>query len=196
MDQGRSDEYQLDVMFDAALSALRTHPHVKVNVNVQRIFQQERALRAVLAAALQLISNPASEPAPTQLRNTVRSARWFIAAEVLFDVLLEPLIDYCRGRFSEVSVARGLHHAVWQWEPSTSWPAHSTTSVAAPRPALTSREVEVLALVGEALTNRQIAVEMRLSTSTVKRHLANVAQKLGSVSRLDAVRHAKLYGYL
>ena len=62
-----------------------------------------------------------------------------------------------------------------------------------PRPAagrvagLSARELEVLALVGQALSNGQIASRLALTEATVKRHLRNIFGKLGAVSRLDAV---------
>nr|WP_279591231.1 response regulator transcription factor [Modestobacter marinus] len=57
-------------------------------------------------------------------------------------------------------------------------------------PTLSEREVEVLGLVGKARSNAAIAAELRISEGTVKRHLSNINAKLGSTSRLDAVRRA------
>ena len=55
---------------------------------------------------------------------------------------------------------------------------------------LSAREREVLALVAEALSNRQIAARLALTEATVKRHVRNVFIKLGAVSRMDAVKKA------
>jgi DNA-binding NarL/FixJ family response regulator len=55
---------------------------------------------------------------------------------------------------------------------------------------LSERETEVLVLVGRGLSNQQIAQEMHLAEATVKRHLANVYQKVGVSSRTEAVRMA------
>ncbi|GLY16554.1 DNA-binding response regulator [Kineosporia sp. NBRC 101677] len=66
-------------------------------------------------------------------------------------------------------------------------------AAARPRPTtervagLSARELEVLALVGQALSNGQIASRLALTEATVKRHLRNIFAKLGAVSRLDAV---------
>ena len=52
---------------------------------------------------------------------------------------------------------------------------------------LTAREAEVLALVAEGLTNRQIAERLVLSQNTVIRHVANIFAKLEVNSRAAAV---------
>jgi DNA-binding NarL/FixJ family response regulator len=61
-----------------------------------------------------------------------------------------------------------------------------------PSPAtLSGRELEVLDLVAQALSNGQIASRLQLTEATVKRHLRNIFVKLGAVSRLDAVNKTK-----
>jgi DNA-binding NarL/FixJ family response regulator len=57
--------------------------------------------------------------------------------------------------------------------------------------ALSDREREILALVGQALSNRQIASRLSLTEATVKRHMRNIFVKLGAVSRIDAVNKAR-----
>lgn len=57
---------------------------------------------------------------------------------------------------------------------------------------LSTREREVIALVAEALSNRQIAARLHITEGTVKRHLRNIFDKLGAVSRIDAVNKADL----
>ena len=58
--------------------------------------------------------------------------------------------------------------------------------------ALTERETDVLVLVARGLSNYQIARELYLAPATVKRHLANVYEKVGVRSRSEAVRIALL----
>jgi DNA-binding CsgD family transcriptional regulator len=51
---------------------------------------------------------------------------------------------------------------------------------------LSEREVEVLSLAADGLTNRQIAERLYLSPHTVARHLANARGKLGASNRAEA----------
>ncbi|HYG72284.1 MAG TPA: LuxR C-terminal-related transcriptional regulator, partial [Actinomycetota bacterium] len=55
---------------------------------------------------------------------------------------------------------------------------------------LTAREVEVLRLVAEGKTNRDIAVELVISEHTVGRHLQNMYAKLGVSTRAAATAYA------
>ena len=55
---------------------------------------------------------------------------------------------------------------------------------------VSARELEVLTLLAQGLSNAEIAARLFISDSTVKRHLTNVYAKLGAASRVDAVRKA------
>lgn len=56
-----------------------------------------------------------------------------------------------------------------------------------PADALTLRERELMELVAQGLSNRQIGSRLGITEGTVKRHLRNIFDKLGATSRLDAV---------
>ncbi|MEY9954211.1 response regulator [Leifsonia sp. EB34] len=55
---------------------------------------------------------------------------------------------------------------------------------------LTSREREVLRMIAQAYTNRDISQRLSIAEGTVKRHTTNIYAKLGATSRIDAVRKA------
>jgi DNA-binding NarL/FixJ family response regulator len=51
--------------------------------------------------------------------------------------------------------------------------------------ALTARETEVLALLAEGRTNRQLARELYISEKTVSAHVSNMLRKTGTTSRTE-----------
>jgi DNA-binding NarL/FixJ family response regulator len=58
------------------------------------------------------------------------------------------------------------------------------------KPVLTGRELEVLQLVAEGQTSREIGVILFISENTVKNHIRNILDKLGLHSRNEAVLYA------
>jgi DNA-binding NarL/FixJ family response regulator len=55
---------------------------------------------------------------------------------------------------------------------------------------LTPRETEVVKLIAEGQTNREIAAELVISEKTVERHRANILGKLGMRDRVELTRYA------
>ena len=60
--------------------------------------------------------------------------------------------------------------------------------------ALTTREREILDLVAEGRTNKEVAAELWISTGTVRRHLENAYAKLGVHTRTAAVARLRRTG--
>jgi DNA-binding NarL/FixJ family response regulator len=54
---------------------------------------------------------------------------------------------------------------------------------------LTARELEVLQLIDEGLTNQEISNELVIEVGTVKNHVHNILRKLDVASREDAAAH-------
>jgi two-component system nitrate/nitrite response regulator NarL len=56
---------------------------------------------------------------------------------------------------------------------------------------LTARELEIAALLGDGLSNKQIAKRLSIEVPTVKNHVHNILEKLQVGSRLDAAQWAR-----
>lgn len=91
------------------------------------------------------------------------------------------LVDAIRG------VARAPHAAVKHANPSANDGIEHGSS---PRPVLTSREEEVFSLLGEGLTNTEIASRLFVSTSTVNTYVYRLLLKLGLKNRGEAIVQA------
>ena len=61
---------------------------------------------------------------------------------------------------------------------------------------ITPRELEVLQLIAQGLSNREIAEKLYVSLNTVKTHAANVFVKLDVQRRTQAIQKAKAMGLL
>lgn len=61
---------------------------------------------------------------------------------------------------------------------------------------ITRRELEILALIAQGLSNREIAAKLFVSENTVKTHSSRVFDKLGAKRRTQAVQFGKEFGLL
>src|SRR5512146_3328137 len=76
----------------------------------------------------------------------------------------------------------------------------SRKSAAEPNPArklgLTARELEVISLVAQGSSNKDVASELGITEETVKRHLTNVFDKVGMSNRLELALYALEHGLI
>jgi DNA-binding NarL/FixJ family response regulator len=95
------------------------------------------------------------------------------------DALLDAIRAISRGEaFVTHAVERSL---IRDWMSDTS---------TGPDEPLSPREQEVLKLISEAHTNREIAETLHLAEKTVESHRANILRKLGMRDRVQLVRYA------
>lgn len=120
---------------------------------------------------------------PSYLRDAVKAGA---AGYLLKDVSRDELIDAVKqvatgGAFIESQMLKGM---LSEMKPG---------SAAGPAPAaknLTKREREILSLVAEGLSNREIAEKLVLSPETVKSHVAAILEKLNVSDRTQAAIYA------
>jgi DNA-binding NarL/FixJ family response regulator len=67
-------------------------------------------------------------------------------------------------------------------------------ATAPPFPQLTTREVEILRLLTQHLTNPEIADQLGLTTKTIRNHVSNIFSKLQVASRAEAISTARQAG--
>lgn len=99
----------------------------------------------------------------------------------------------------ELAAAVRLAHAgVMQFDPAAA--ARLASAIGTPPVQLdvplTTREIDVLRLVAQGLTNREIARQLHLSEGTVKNYLSRVLERLGLRDRTQAAVYARDHGLL
>jgi DNA-binding NarL/FixJ family response regulator len=128
-------------------------------------------------------------------RARVELARALAALDRIDDAALEArrAIDVLTELKAELEISRArlLLDSLPQ-----STPASDTASRTRNDSGLTVRELEVLRLVADGLTNQAIAEKLFVSDHTVHRHLANILNKLSVSSRAAAVAQAARRGLL
>ncbi|MBI4790282.1 MAG: response regulator transcription factor [Chloroflexi bacterium] len=70
------------------------------------------------------------------------------------------------------------------------------TTLAGADSPLSLRETEILELIAQGRTNREIAAQLVVSENTIKTHVARILEKLGASTRSEAVARAKSHGWL
>jgi len=79
--------------------------------------------------------------------------------------------------------------------PSHFGPLDDRAAGATTPPVLSPRQLDVLYLLQDGLTNRQICEQLSLGAETVKFHVSNILRIFGASTRTQAVLEAKRWGY-
>ncbi|PDT72478.1 response regulator transcription factor [Bradyrhizobium sp. C9] len=121
-------------------------------------------------------------------RDVVRCGRagfsGYISRNASFDELCRALSDVASGRLAcSAEISGGLLRALFCME-------RQTDTIDTDQ-GLTRREGEVLKLIGQGMSNKEIARDLKLSLATVKHHVHHVLQKLGLPRRAQAMRRVR-----
>ena len=115
-------------------------------------------------------------------------ASGYVLKQAAFDELLDAISTVSKGgRYidrasQEVMVNAPPENVTWKGDPQG-------------RP-LSEREIQVIALVANGYTNKEIANKLAISVKTVESHKANSMQKLDLKSRAEIVDYARFRGWI
>jgi predicted ATPase/DNA-binding CsgD family transcriptional regulator len=145
---------------------------------VATLFGAAEALREAMAFPLLPGERALHEPYIRTAQSRLDEATWQVASAEGKAMTFEEIVEYALS-VEPPYASRSSAAANQRSESTRVYPA-----------GLTTREVEVLGLVAEGLTNAQVAERLFLSPRTVHRHLNSIYHKLGVSSRTAATRFA------
>ena len=110
--------------------------------------------------------------------------RGYVDRNASVDHLCNALNDTCAGRLKcSAEISSDLLRALFRRAGDDAMDQSSN--------ALTIREGEVLQLIGQGLSNKEIATELSLSVATIKHHVHHVLNKLKLPRRAQAMRRVR-----
>jgi len=176
---------------DTALAAIRTErPDVAVldiqmprrtGIEVTRAVRDERLLVGVLVLT-------AYDDDPYVQAVLEAGANGYVLKNASSQEIVQAVHTVHEGQMAlDPSIARKI---VARWMSAGQAPPEP----AEPRPS--PREMDVLKLVARGLTNKAIAVQLKISERTVQGHIAGLFAKLGVNSRTEAVVRAAQLGWV
>ncbi|MBN1782760.1 response regulator transcription factor [bacterium] len=113
-------------------------------------------------------------------------ATGYVLKESSFDCLVETIRSVCRNEtFCSPRIAASLFSRIAELTGETrqNLPADSVK--------LTARELDVINLIAEGLSNKEIAGRLFIETQTVKNHIHNILDKLHLHNRFETVIYAR-----
>ena len=148
-----------------------------IDLDEVRAVALERADIALVALGLQ-----------EQRQDVIRCGRagfsGYVARNASVEELCQALSDVSSGRLAcSAEISGGLLRALFRMDRQV----HANDL----EDALTRREGEVLQLIGQGLSNKEIARDLSLSLATVKHHVHHVLQKLKLPRRAQAMRRVR-----
>jgi LuxR family transcriptional regulator, maltose regulon positive regulatory protein len=175
---------------DAGLSILGALNEIAEHRHCARL---QLAVLAVRAVALE--KQGRTLPALAALEQAVELARLSGSVKLFVDLgtVMQTLLRRLAGRGFALETVRRILAAFPKSTSKADAPADFRFRIgnAELLEPLTQRELDVLVLLRERMSNKEIAGHLDLSVSTVKRHACNIYSKLDVVGRRDAVMKAE-----
>ncbi len=160
-------------------------------------------VRAIRAAGMdtKIIMLTVSEDDEDLFESIKAGANGYLLKNVRPEQLFDSLRGVMRG---EAPIAPGIAGKLLEALRHGGVPVRSVTGLAgtgaegaeAGDPVLTRREAEILELVAEGLSNKEIAGRLTITEGTVKNHVHNALEKLHLSNRVQAAAFAVRQGYI
>lgn len=169
--------------------AVRLHPDVLlfvVDVITQENLEVIHAIRDACSDANILVVSSREEPGAA-LQAVGAGAIGYLLQDIVPDDLITAVQDVASGKV--ILSPAVVRHVIQQLAARN---GHGLESLKAQ--GLTTRELEVLRILGDGLSDREIAARLYLSEATVKTHLKAVYRKLKARNRAQAVALAVAQG--
>ena len=148
---------------------------------------------SVLARAHLALGDQASAFSAISEALTIAEAHGFIRTILDEGPELRPLLQSALQRNLTPRSASHLLASLSGPEPETDPRARANRLLVEP---LSERELEILSLVADGLSNQQIADKLFVALSTVKKHMSAVLGKLNAESRTEAIQRARTLGLI
>ncbi len=168
---------------------LETRPDIVLLDLAMPVLDGHEALKQIQAAApeVKIVVLTVSDKG-TDLRRAIQAgAQGYLLKSLDADQFLELLAGLQKG---EAAITRKMTARLMAQL------ADTTDAQDHPSERLTDRELQLLQLVSQGLSNRAIAQKLSISHNTVKYHLKNILQKLNVQNRTEAVAIAIRDGLL
>lgn len=170
-----------------AAAAVELRPQViLLDMAMEDSRETARSLRATLPeVAIVALAIPESEGVVISCAEAGISG--YVPREGSLDQLLQAILSAAEGEaVCSPRIAGGLFRRLSVLSAATEEPVP-----AAPVARLTAREREVMSLIDDGLSNKQIARQLCIEVATVKNHVHSILEKLGASSRGEAAARAR-----
>ncbi|MGF6885587.1 DNA-binding NarL/FixJ family response regulator [Nocardia sp. GAS34] len=184
-------DLRMPVLDGVAATRRITTEHPGTGVIVLTTYSDDASIAGALrAGARGYLTKDAGR---TEIAAAIRAAA---AGQSSFDAtVLQRLVAALSPPTPPTPQAPSAHRPRSDGESAGENPSSATPKPRTPRPdGLTAREAEVIGLIGQGLSNAEIAGALYISETTVKTHINNVFAKIGARNRADAVRYAYRHG--
>jgi len=176
-----------------ALQSIRTHQPDLVLMDIQMPglngIECIKKLRELRYAGIILILTSHSDEQYI-IEGLANGATGYLLKSPHFQSMIQTIRDAMKGQYIlPAEVATKLVRYIQENNPST---RHAALTKLMSSHAITQREREVIVMLLNRLSNKEIAEKLYVSNGTVKNHLTSIYEKLGVNNRQEAIHYLKL----